>query len=61
MTTATDEQFIKLLITLLSIRMANDYGAIDMDEEEQDNWHKACNDALALGAARLGHKPERLQ
>ena len=26
MTTATDEQFIKLLITLLSIRMANDCG-----------------------------------
>lgn len=55
MTTETDEQFLQMLLTLLSMRIANDCGAVDMDKEMQEEWHQACIAALSVAAKRFGY------
>jgi hypothetical protein len=57
----SDEEMIKMLLTLLSVRIANDCGVINMDKDAQEGWITACHTALAVGAKRLGLTPMSLQ
>jgi len=56
-----DEKLIFMLMTLLSVRIANDNNVLNMGDEDRSAWYESSRQMLMIGAKRLRIDPPTIQ